>query len=85
MYMHVHACTCMYLYTCVLGAGENLDHPVVLLVLMKLCPGEVTHYRPALAGETGWGLDAGAGGWDWRRDLTLTDVTMDKYRNSNYD
>ena len=83
--MHVHACTCMYLYTCVLGAGGNLDHPVVLLVLMKLCPGEVTHYRPALAGETGWGLDAGAGGWDWRRDLTLTDVTMDKYRNSNYD
>ena len=75
----------MYMYTCVLGAGVNLDHPVDLLVLMKLCPGEVTHYRPALAGETGWGLDAGAGGWDWRRDLTLTDVTMDKYRKSNYD
>ena len=48
----------MYMYTCVLGAGVNLDHPVDLLVLMKLCSGEVTHYRPELAGKMGWGFEA---------------------------
>ena len=50
----------MYIYTCVLGAGANLNHPVDLRVLMNLCPGEVIHYRPTSAGG---GDELGTPGW----------------------
>ena len=62
MYAYVHACTCV-----VSGGwreGPNLDHPVESLVLIKLCPGEVTHCRPGPAGGTTCRLKAGAGVWD---------------------